>query len=136
MPASQRIFSQHPKPKRTIHVYLLIKPYESPHPAWHVYPKGAPSSLCRNLQWGGAKILQLTDNELTWPQIIFINHVRAQLQHNKLGKRPASSHHVEVQAGNSQGLRQSMGTAQRNYDGTAGKAWELYKLPVSSAHFY
>ena len=48
--------------------------------------------------------------------------MRAQLQHNKLEKRPASSHYVEVQAGNSQGLRQSMGTAQRNYDGTAGKA--------------
>ena len=36
---------------------------------------------------------------------------RAQLQHSKLGKRPASSHHVKVQAGNSQGLRQLMGTA-------------------------
>ena len=58
--------------------------------------------------------------------------MRVQLQHSE---RPASSHHVEVQAGNSQGLRQSMDTAQRNYDRTAGKVKELYKLEVSSAHF-
>ena len=55
-----------------------------------------------------------------FPQMIFINHVRARLQHSKLGKHPASSHRIEVQAGNSQGLRQSMGTAQSNYDRTAG----------------
>ena len=35
-----------------------------------------------------------------------------------------------------QGLRQSLGTAQRNYDRTAGKVRELYKLTVSSTHFY